>query len=169
LSNYNLLTIFLNAHMTPDLNPDSDIDQFPGFLIRRVHQIAVARFSAQTDGHQITPVQWAALRRVQAQPGIDQSALARGIALDTSTIAGVVERLELRGLLLRKPSPTDRRLRTLYLTPEGLALTAKVTDITIEVQNWLLEPLSELEQAQLKSCLRKVIDRHLEDPSASEA
>jgi hypothetical protein len=109
LSNYNLLTIFLNAHMTPDLNPDSDIDQFPGFLIRRVHQIAVARFSAQTDGHQITPVQWAALRRVQAQPGIDQSALARGIALDTSTIAGVVERLELRGLLLRKPSPTDRR------------------------------------------------------------
>jgi hypothetical protein len=58
----------------------------PGHLIRRAHQLAVATFH-DTHGRQITPVQYALLRALQEEPGLDQVTLAQRVALDTSTTA----------------------------------------------------------------------------------
>jgi DNA-binding MarR family transcriptional regulator len=154
--------------MNSDLNSDSSLDEFPGYLIRRLHQIAVARFSGETEAHAVTPLQWAALRVAQARPGIDQSTLARDIALDTSTVAGVIDRLELRGLIQRKPSATDRRLRTLYLTKEGAALLARVSPTVVDVQHWLLSPLTPAEQRQFLQSLRKLVARDGDNGSTPE-
>jgi DNA-binding MarR family transcriptional regulator len=51
------------------------------------------------------------------QPGLDQRTLASSIGFDTSTIGGVIDRLEKRGLIERQASPTDRRVRLLQVTP----------------------------------------------------
>ena len=88
---------------TPPVAPATvDINTQPGHAIRRLHQIAVGIFLQETQAHGITPVQYAALQVVHNQPGIDQRTLARTIAQDTSTTAGVVNRLELRGLPKRQ-------------------------------------------------------------------
>jgi hypothetical protein len=54
---------------------DSLIYDKPGHLIRRLQQIAVALFMAETKKFDITPVQYAALLAIDLHPGIDQTAL----------------------------------------------------------------------------------------------
>ena len=66
----------------------------------------MAIFLQETEAHGVTPVQYGALQAVRNTPGIDQRTLARSIGFDTSTIAGVVDRLEARGLLQRSACPT---------------------------------------------------------------
>ena len=96
-------------------------NEMPGHLARRFQQIAVAVFHAEVGeaGYDLTPVQYAALATVRANPGIDQATLAGLIAFDRTTIGGVVDRLVQKGLLVRNPSSRDRRARELQITDEG--------------------------------------------------
>ena len=91
----------------------AELENYPGYHIRRLQQIAVAVFMEETEEFGVTPVQYAALSAVLRQPGIDQRTLARNIGFDTSTIGSVIDRLEARGLMLRNANPTDRRVRLL--------------------------------------------------------
>ena len=137
--------------------PDVDLDSLPGHHIRRLHQIAVAIFLQETDAHGLTPVQYAALQTVANAPGLDQRTLARAIGLDTSTIGGVVDRLEARNLLVRKASPDDRRVRLLSLTDAGQALVADAVPAMLRAQERMLEPLPKRERAEFLRMLRVLV------------
>ncbi len=134
-----------------------DINTQPGHAIRRLHQIAVGVFLHETHSHGITPVQYAALQVVHNQPGIDQRTLARTIAQDTSTTAGVVNRLELRGLLTRNTTPEDRRVRQLHLTPEGEQLLQDLVPDMLRAQELMLAPLTEQERPEFMRMLLRLI------------
>jgi DNA-binding MarR family transcriptional regulator len=133
--------------------------ELPGHLFRRLHQLAVARFATKTEDSGLTPMQWAALAATLEQPGLDQSTLSRATHIDTSTLAGVVDRLEARGLIQRRPSPDDRRLRLIHATDEGRSLFNDALADVLEVNEWLLEPLSERERVQFMALINKVLDR----------
>lgn len=137
--------------------PRIDLESLPGHHIRRLQQIAVAIFLQETEATGVTPVQYAALQTVANAPGTDQRTLARSIGFDTSTIAGVVDRLEARGLLLRSASPDDRRVRLLSLTPEGLALLDAVTPGMQRAQQRMLEPLPKEQRAEFMRMLRVLV------------
>ena len=134
-----------------------DLDSLPGHYIRRLQQIAVAVFLQETESHGITPVQYAALQSVQHQPGIDQRTLAATIGFDTRTIAGVIDRLETRGLLHREASAADRRVRQLQLTPEGETLLRAVAPGVLQAQVRMLEPLPKAERAEFMRMLRVLV------------
>ncbi|WP_310741100.1 MarR family winged helix-turn-helix transcriptional regulator [Ideonella aquatica] len=120
---------------------DFPLDALPGHYIRRLQQIAVAVFLEETAEFGITPVQFAALQAVRQQPGLDQRSLARTIGYDTSTIGGVVDRLEKRGLLQRQASPSDRRVRQLVLTTEGERVLMLIIAPMQRAQHRMLAPL----------------------------
>jgi DNA-binding MarR family transcriptional regulator len=95
-------------------------------------------------------------------PGIDQRTLAGTIGLDTSTVAGVIDRLEARGLLARGASPNDRRVRLLTLTAEGQALLVKVVPDMQKAQQRILAPLPKAERAEFMRMLRTLVDANNE-------
>jgi DNA-binding MarR family transcriptional regulator len=134
-----------------------DLETLPGHYIRRLQQIAVAIFLQETEPHGVTPVQYAALQTIGNSPGIDQRTLARTIGFDTSTIAGVLDRLEARGLVLRNASPDDRRVRLLSLTAEGLALLAETVPGVLRAQERMLEPLPKKARAEFIRMLRELV------------
>lgn len=138
-------------------SPFVDLGDLPGHHIRRLQQIAVAIFLQETEHHGITPVQYAALQSVCNTPGIDQRTLARSIGLDTSTIAGVVDRLEARGMLVRNTPPDDRRVRLLSLTGEGHALLKAMAPAMHRAQARMLEPLAPRERELFMRLLRKLV------------
>ena len=82
-----------------------------GHLIRRMNQISTHVFSQrmQAEGRDLTPVQFAALDTIIANPGIDQASVAARIAYDRATIGGVIDRLEQKGYVERTISRRDRR------------------------------------------------------------
>lgn len=134
-----------------------DLDSLPGHYIRRLQQIAVAIFLQETEPHGVTPVQFAALQAAHNTPGVDQRTLARTIGFDTSTTAGVIDRLEARGLLRRNASPEDRRVRLLTLTADGEALLAQVVPAMQRAQVRMLDPLNKTERAEFMRLLRLLV------------
>jgi MarR family transcriptional regulator, lower aerobic nicotinate degradation pathway regulator len=134
-----------------------DLDRLPGHYIRRLQQIAVAIFLQETEAFGVTPVQFAALQAVHNTPGVDQRTLARTIGFDTSTTAGVIDRLEARGLLQRNASPEDRRVRLLTLTDDGEALLAQVVPAMQRAQVRMLDPLNPAERAEFMRLLHLLV------------
>ena len=138
------------------------LDTLPGFYIRRLQQIAVALFLEETGALGITPVQYAALMAVRQQPHLDQRSLARRIGFDTSTIGGVVDRLEARGLMRRNASPEDRRVRLLSLTPAGQALLEEIGPAVMKAQDRILAPLPAAERPRFLRQLQMLVEQNNE-------
>lgn len=134
------------------------LEEQPGYYIRRLQQIAVAIFLEETQAHGITPVQYAALFAAHRQPGLDQRTLAATIGFDTSTIGGVIDRLERRGLIERRASPTDRRVRLLQVTAAGAALLEAVIPGMLKAQQRIVAPLPAAERPRFLAMLRTVVD-----------
>src|SRR5512142_3211320 len=88
----------------------------PGYLFRRMQQIAVAIFVEECKTFELTPVQYAALIAIHTHPGIDATRLSAVIAFDRSTLGNVIERLETKKLIERKPAPDDKRIKLLHIT-----------------------------------------------------
>ena len=137
-----------------------DLANLPGHRIRRLHQISVALFMEETQDYGITPVQFAALQAVADSPGLDQRTLARTIGFDTSTIGGVIDRLETRGLLARHADPADRRVRLLELTSEGKKLLRDVTPAMLRAQQRMLEPLSLRQHDEFMRMMEMLLAAH---------
>ena len=81
----------------------------PGYLVRRLHQIHVAMFSARVADGQVTPVQFGLLSILIRRPGIDQATLGAELGLDPANVAEILRRLEDRSLLTRVVDPQNRR------------------------------------------------------------
>jgi DNA-binding MarR family transcriptional regulator len=142
--------------------PTADIDlrSQPGHSIRRLQQIAFAVFMQEAASAGTTPVQYAVLQTLADQPGVDQRTLARAVSLDTSTIGGVVDRLEARALLVRSLSPQDRRVRLLHLTDAGEALRRELLPTMLQAQQRMLDPLTAAEREAFMDMVQRVIAHH---------
>jgi len=151
--------------------PVPDLADLPGHYIRRLQQIAVAIFLEEAEAVGLTPVQFAALAAVRRQPMLDQRTLAGLIGFDTSTIAGVIDRLERRALLARNPSPADRRVRLLGLTAEGEALLDAALPAVFRTQERILAPLPPADRARFVEMLKVLVQANnglSRAPSAAE-
>ena len=139
-----------------------DLEAQPGHLIRRLQQFAVALFMEETQGLDLTPVQFAALAAAQRQPGMDQRTLAATIGFDTSTTGGVIDRLESRGLLQRSASVEDRRVRLLHITVAGEDLLLDVTPRMLAAQARMLAPLPPEQRPLFMGMLNDLVHAHQE-------
>ncbi len=138
-------------------NDDRRIYEKPGHLIRRLQQISLALFLEETEGFDITPVQYSAVLAIENHPGIDQTALCNIIAIDRSTVAEVVTRLERKKLIRRTPGTTDRRTRQLSITPAGRKLIDDIESAVQSTQKRILEPLTASERTALMRMLKKLV------------
>ncbi len=75
-----------------------------------------------------------------------------------STVAGLVSRLEKKGLIEALTDPTDKRVKLARLTEEGVKLHAQSRQRVIESEERLTSLLSPEEKEQLLSCLKKVYE-----------
>ena len=130
----------------------------PGYLFRRMQQIAVAIFMEECRAFDLTPVQYAALVAIQTHPGIDATRLSAVIAFDRSTLGSVIERIEAKGLVERKASPDDKRIKLLHLTRPGAALLREIVPAVDRAQARMLEPLKPADRKTLMALLSELVD-----------
>lgn len=129
----------------------------PGHLFRRMQQIAVALFMEECKAFDMTPLQYAALVAIRAHPGIDATRLSAVIAFDRSTLGSVIERLEAKGFLERKPGPDDRRIKLLYLTSAGAAELRDVEPSVAQAQTRMLKPLKPADRKTLLALMTQLV------------
>jgi DNA-binding MarR family transcriptional regulator len=87
------------------------------------------------------------------------TALAHHLGLDKSSMTGLVDRAESRGLLARGPHPTDGRVVDVFLTQAGIDLAERVTAQVKAALAELTSPLGRAEQARLGALLGRLLDR----------
>jgi DNA-binding MarR family transcriptional regulator len=130
----------------------------PGYLFRRMQQIAVAIFMEECRSFDLTPVQYAALVAIRTHPGIDATRLSAVIAFDRSTLGNVIERLEAKELIERKPAAQDKRVKLLYLTKSGVALLRDIMPAVDRAQVRMLQPLKAADRKLLMALLSQLVD-----------
>jgi DNA-binding MarR family transcriptional regulator len=130
----------------------------PGYLFRRMQQIAVAIFVEECKAYDLTPVQYAALVAIRTHPGIDATRLSAVIAFDRSTLGNVIERLEAKQFIERKPSREDRRVKLLYLTEAGVTLLRDIMPSVDRAQARMLQPLKPADRKTLMALLTQLVD-----------
>src|SRR5277367_4041642 len=130
----------------------------PGYLFRRMQQIAVAIFIEECKAFDLTPVQYAALIAIRTHPGIDATRLSAVIAFDRSTLGSVIERLEAKSYVERKPAPEDKRVKLLYLTKAGMNLLRDIMPSVDRVQARILQPLKPADRKTLLTLLEQLVD-----------
>src|ERR1700732_150136 len=130
----------------------------PGYLFRRMQQIAVSIFIEECRAFDLTPVQYAALVAIQTHPGIDATRLSAVIAFDRSTLRNVIERLETKLYIERKPSREVPRRKLAYLTTTGAALLRDVMPSVDRAQARMLQPLKPADRKTLLALLTQLVD-----------
>ncbi len=130
----------------------------PGYLFRRMQQIAVALFVEECRAFDLTPVQYAALVAIHTHPGIDATRLSAVIAFDLSTLGNVIERLEAKKLIERKPSGGDKRVKLLYLTKAGATVLRDIKPSVDRAQARMLQPLKAADRKTLLALLTQLVD-----------
>ena len=102
---------------------------------------------------ELSPMQCHVLRLVEPGKPVPMRHLAERLACDASNVTGIVDRLESRGLLQRRGTAHDRRMRVLAVTRRGAAVRARILARLAEPP----EPIARLapaEQRRLCTILR---------------
>ena len=135
----------------------------PNYLFWCLHKTSMSIVTEELfkAGADLTPVQFAALTTIEANPGIDQATLAYEIGYDRATMGGVVDRLQKKGLISRREHPHDRRARALYVEEAGAALVDELEHKVAEAQRKILSPLPESEHARFLSMVAQLIPDEL--------
>jgi len=114
-----------------------------------------AGFETAVAGFEISAAQAKALRYLAHAGPVPMRDLAVQLRCDASNVTGIVDRLEQRGLVERRPAPADRRVKTLVITPAGSELARAVW---VDVMDGAvgIVGLDENEQLQLLVLLRRL-------------
>src|SRR6478752_256983 len=130
----------------------------PGYLFRRMQQVAVALFVEECKEYDLTPVQYAAMVAIHTPPGIDATRLSAVIAFDRSTLGSVIERLQAKDFVERRPAPEDKRIKLLYLTKPGAAILREIIPAVERAQARMLEPLKPADRKTLMALMSQLVD-----------
>jgi len=135
-------------------------------LLWQLMQANKPRFLALAQDLGLAPMQLHALRLIEPGVEVPMSSLAGKLFCDASNVTGIVDRLEARGLIERRPAEYDRRVKLLVLTEEGNRVRSIAeTQMTQPPPEIAALPLEH--QRALRDALRAALDgRDAEAPRA---
>lgn len=127
-----------------------------GYQLRRAQVAVFQHFGEAFAALELTPGQLGALLLIHANPGLSQSALGGALGVDRSTVVPLIDGLEARGLVIRAPSPHDRRSHALRLSPAGSQLLTKAEARVREHEAAIAHRLSDAERRTLVELLGRI-------------
>ncbi len=138
----------------PGLHPA--LMRHTGFLISRMGKVAQEGFAERLQSVGLTARMWGVLNVLDAQGAITQQALGKCVAIDPSSMVAAIDDLEAKGLVQRRPHPSDRRAHALHLTALGRQTLGRARELARGAQDELLAPLSTQERTQLHALLLRL-------------
>jgi DNA-binding MarR family transcriptional regulator len=135
-----------------------------GFMLSTLGHAISRRFIHALEPLQLHPREFAVLRAVKANNGQSQQTLAERLRIPPSRMVAIVDELESRGLIERRPDPHDRRVRALYVTKRGQSLLQDAFNLVVQHEHAISEVLTVKERAELLALLNRIA-AHLRLPT----
>lgn len=152
-----------------------DLDMSPIGIVGRVYRLARIiehRLSSTFDFFEISRGSFdvlAALRRAGQPHRLSPTALHNSLLITSGAMTNRIDRLEEAGLVMRQPSPEDRRGLLVGLTASGKRLVDAVTTDMAKAEHDLLTALEPEEQDQLASLMKTILVSLDDIPRATKA
>jgi len=96
------------------------------FLLHDVARLLRVDADKRARAHGMTRAQWGILVWLERQPGLSQKELAEILEVEPITVARLIDRLEGRGMVERRPDPKDRRIWRLHLGPPAYGVLGEI-------------------------------------------
>ncbi len=132
------------------------LESLIGYNARRAALAVIAVFLERMAPYGLRPVDFSVLSLITHNPGITARQLCNALGLLPPNMVGVMRGFERRGLIERRPHPTDRRAQGLHLTPEGQALMHEAERTALQLEQDVAHRLSPQEQRTLMGLLQKI-------------
>ena len=127
-----------------------------GFLLSQLGAANARWFHQTLAPIGLEPRQFAILRFVAMAEGQSQQALGDSLQIAPSRMVALIDELEARGLMERRPNPSDRRARALHLTDGGRKALETAMERAMDHEAQLCEPLGEGERQLLIDMLQRI-------------
>jgi DNA-binding MarR family transcriptional regulator len=121
-------------------------------LLRELLFAERRRFFETAAEFELHPAQAGALMHLDGEGGLPMYEIAARLACDNSNVTGIVDRLETRGLVTRRPGEQDRRVKYVVLTPLGQQVREAMGSKLARVPE-AIERLSVQDQRALRDIL----------------
>ena len=129
-------------------------DRNLGFLISDVHRLLTAAVDKEVSSLGLTRSQLRVVLHLMRDDGISQVALADDLQLGKVTVGGLLDRLQEKGLIERRPHPSDRRAKLVYLT----LADQKIYDSIVAAGGIILEQvLAGINKAEEKTLIKLLL------------
>jgi DNA-binding MarR family transcriptional regulator len=151
----------------PDIEGGSALDfasHSATHLLHRAGQHAEELFTRASGTLGITARQFIVLAAIDGMDQPSQTTLCVVSGIDRSTLADIVRRLEMRGLIHRERTKADARMYAVQVTEEGRNILMRASPIARDVEEELLTGFSNSEREAFKALLRRIVA-----PGAAEA
>lgn len=96
------------------------------FLLHDVARLLRVDADKRARAHDMTRAQWGILIWLERQPGLSQKELSEILEVEPITVARLIDRLEARGMVERRPDPKDRRIWRLHLCPPAYPVMLEI-------------------------------------------
>lgn len=111
----------------------------------------------QAKGYDVTPEQWAVLNRLWEQDGLSQVDLAERTFKDKPSTTRILNLLEKKLIVVRRPDESDGRILRVFLTKPGKDLKDKLIPCAEEVLAKSGKNLTREELAQFKMTIHRIL------------
>ncbi len=128
------------------------------FLLSQVGIYASRQFAERIGEVGLHPALFRVLNLVDAAEGHSQQAIGDAIEVPPSRMVGLVDELEQLGLVERRPHPSDRRVRALYLTAKGRKTLERGREIAKAHERDLTKGMPSADRKRLTEYLQKIVD-----------
>lgn len=132
------------------------LDKTVGFAIYKVAMRLRAELTQRLRGHDLTSEQYGILARLWEEDGICQRELAERIVKDRPNVTRMLDKLERKGLVSRRPDPADRRAYGVYLTEEGRAIQAELMPIVEGLRSDAYQGIGGDEQDRVRDIMDRI-------------
>ena len=139
-------------------SPAAPVTEFAGQLFFRLWRASHTRIAAALESVGLTPALFGLLNVLGAREGAMQQELGSAMGVDPSTMVSLIDELEAARLAKRAPHPTDRRARTVALTPKGRRVLERTRRMAMQVEDEVLHGLTAAERRELLTLLRRALD-----------
>jgi DNA-binding MarR family transcriptional regulator len=146
-----------------------NLDRSFGFLLHDVSRLLRIEYNRRVRHLGLTRSQWRVIAHLSRNEGSTQTFLADVLEIENATLARLLDRLEADGWIERRPSPTDRRAKHLYLTEKPAAIIDAMFRISAQLQHDTLNGLSGAERERLIDTLLGIKRNLLQMTSAIES
>ncbi len=143
------------ARVTVGVGGDG-VPESVAFLVSRIGYQVVSQLAAGLAPLGIEPRDFGLLQTVARADDASQRAIGQALGIPPSRMVSLIDDLEARGLVCRRPHPRDRRAHALLLTPAGKRLLGKAVEVAAGVEKSLCSDLAPVERERLLSLLARL-------------